>query len=146
MRHLWLALPVLATACTGGEITLEPPFLTWGEVDFQELRPDEGYFPQEVELRNTGSRALDIRLEEVDELHLKVGALLATQSPPTLPTLQPDSAQVITVAVWDYDIEAGERDTEVTGHLRLAADGMREPALLEWSFTPIRDIVVDTGR
>ena len=142
----WSVSLLLLSACSGGEITLEPPRLAWGEVDFQEDLPEEGFLPQEVQLRNTGSRPLDIRLGEVDEVHLKVGAFFATENPPTLPTLDPGSTHVVTVAVWGYDMEGGERDTEVTGTLRFLADGLSEPAALEWSFTPVRDIVIDTGR
>jgi hypothetical protein len=49
------------------------------------------------------------------------------------------------VAVWGYDLEAGERDTEVSGILEFVADGLREPAVLDWSFTPVRNIGGDSG-
>jgi len=139
-----LALALLLGACTPNELTVTPQRIAWEEIDFQQARPDGGYLPQEISVRNDGSRALDVEIVGFDEEHLLLGALLASEEPPTLPTLEPGSQHVLTVAVWDY--LAGERDSLVEGAFDLVAPGVKEPVTIEWSFTPVREIVVDTSR
>lgn len=143
--RIFLGLSVFLVGCSKGEVSPSPASLVWGEVNFQDARPADGYEPQELSLQNTGKKALDLQVEGFDEFHLSLGAHLIAESPPTLPTLEPGSAVVITVAVWDYDIDAGERDSEVSGAFQVSAGALREPVSIPWTFTPVRDFGDDTG-
>lgn len=135
---------LLALLACRGEIEVTPTRIAWDEIDFMEPRPDLGYLPQQVTVENTGRRDLELVIAGFDADHLLLGAHLVDEDPPTLPALAPGSAHVLTVAVWAY--LDGERDTRVEGSFRVTADGLGEDGVVEWSFVPVRNIPVDTGR
>ena len=135
---------LLLSACSSGQLSVSPTNIAWGDVDFQQTLPTEGYDPQTITVVNEGSRDLDITVVGFDTDRLLLGALLVQEQPPVLGTLQPDQTVLLTASVVDY--LDGERDTEVTGAFSLDADGLGEPVEITWSFTPIRNIIVDTGQ
>ena len=126
-----LVLALLATACSPAELTVSPEALHWGELDSHQERPDEGYGATDISLRNDGDRPLVVEIRDFDDFHLQLGANLTGEP------LQSGQQLVITVGVAAYDIEGGERDTE--------ASALSDPVAVPWSFTPVRNIPVDTG-
>jgi hypothetical protein len=133
----WTVVALLATAaCGAAEIEVEPDTLAWGEVDFAEPRPDDGYDARRVTIRNVGSRPVDLALRNVDETRLLVSGQF-TQGY-QLPTLEPERSLVLTVGVWAY--VPGEWDTLVEGHFRVRGDQLRDDVPVSWSFTPVRNL------
>ncbi len=137
---------ILCACADPGALVISPNPLNFDEVDFNLPMPDEGYHLTEVFLQNETKEELVITIDNLDTDHLLLGAALVGETPPTLSPLAPGSYQNITLSVWNYDIEAGERDTLVNGSISFTADGMKDPAMLEWSFTPVRKWAEDTGR
>ncbi|TVQ91319.1 MAG: hypothetical protein EA397_09665 [Deltaproteobacteria bacterium] len=135
MRSIWL-LTLLLVGCGSGELAVSPAALDFGEVDFHQERPDEGYDALEVVLRNDGSRPLDLSIRSFDSERLQLGARFEEE--PSLPRLEPGSQQVITVGVWAY--RPGEWDQLVEGSFRIHGDQLRDPVAVPWSFTPVRNM------
>lgn len=134
---------VLLCGCARGALALDPPELRWGEVDFQAepLDCEGGCDPMTATLRNEGSGELPLRLPDgYDGEHLCIAGF-DPEEPLELGVLAPGSSYVLEISVCGY--LAGERDAEVSGALRLDADG--EQVLWPWAFTPVRDFGEDTG-
>lgn len=142
MRAEWL-LPLLVGCGGGSKLVIDPTRLDFGEVDFQQERPQTGYAPFELTIQNPTKHDVDVRIEDFDDTRLFLGAFLASSDPPTLPPIAGGSYAVITVAVWDY--ADGERDTIVEGRFQIAADKAGDPIDVPWSFKPVRIIGPDTG-
>jgi hypothetical protein len=136
----------LLSACGGGSgnvATATPSQLDWGEIDFQQDMPDEGYDAVDFTVSNDGKADLDIVLRGFDTTRLRLGApLLVRADPPTLPTLSPGQSMVMRLGVYAY--ADGDRDTLVSGSFELEAAGIKDPTSVPWSFTPIRIIDTDT--
>ena len=132
-------------ACGGADLSVSPVSLDFGEVDFQQTRPDAGFDPLPVTITNNGKDPVDLVIENFDSTHLLLGAQLVVDDPPTLASLEEGQQAVLTVAVWDYDVAAGERDSLVKGSFDLNASNLKDPLVVSWSFTPIRNIGGDTG-
>jgi len=144
---LWFLAPIGLFGCgDGGELVVTPNPLAFGEVDFNLPMPDEGYHITEIFLQNDTKNELNITIQQLDDDHLLLGAPLISESPPSLGPLAPGSFQTVTLAIWNYSIEGGERDSLVTGTLSLHANELKNPATLDWSFTPVRIWDEDTGR
>lgn len=139
-----IALLLLA-ACGSpdGSIAVAPDALDWGKVDFQADLPAEGYDARSVEVTNTGDAPIDVEINGFDTDHLVLGAILALDAPPTLPTLEPGSTQLLTVGVGGY--LDGERDTVVEGSFLLDSPDLAAPVEVTWAFEPYRDLDDDTG-
>lgn len=144
-RMRWLPVVVVLSACgkPPGELLVSPTEIDWDAIDFQEDLPAEGYDARQVVVTNEGDRELSVTLSDFDTSRLILGALLDSEDPPVLPTMDPGDQQVITIGVWNY--EDGERDTTVSGSFTFTAEGLDEGVTFNWSFIPIRDLVGDTG-
>ena len=133
----------LLAACSGGDLLASPTSFDFGEVNFQQERPPQGYEARDLVLTNNTGRSLDIAFTGVDDDHLFIAApVFVTSNPPTLPSLDPEDTVVVTVAAWDYEL--GELTTEVSGTFRIEANGV-DPIVVPWSFTPVRQQVEDTA-
>jgi len=140
-------LPLLALfllGCSGDRLYVSPTVMEWGEVDFQQEQPPEGYDAQILLIRNDRGGSLVVLLEDFDGLRLVLGAPdLTSGDPPRLPALRAGESHVLTVGVGGY--EPGERDTLVSGEFTVTTENQRHAAEVQWSFTPVRNIPVDTG-
>ncbi|MFH1463906.1 MAG: hypothetical protein ABIO70_05950 [Pseudomonadota bacterium] len=147
MRSLPCALLALLSACTPeeGVLVLDPPSLDWGEIDFQQSMPLEGFDQREVNLINDGVKDLTIRIPGYDRVHLCLEGFEDQEGIVELPTLSPGSRYILLPAVCGYDVEAGEIGTTFHGRLQFVNDGTDPVELLEYSFTPVRHIGDDTG-
>lgn len=126
---LWLG------ACGSAEIEVQPSTIDWGEVDFAQPRPDDGYDAREVTLRNVGSRPLDVELRGVDRTRIVIGGRFDDRD--RLPTLEPDQSFILTVGVYAY--VPGEWTELVEGAFQVHAPQLRDSIPVEWSFTPVRN-------
>ncbi len=132
----WSALVLFAAACGCAEIEVEPTTIDWGEVDFAQPRPDDGYDARDVTIRNAGDRTVTITVRGVDEERLLVSGQF--EDGYRLAPLEAGQTAVLRVGVWAY--VPGEWDTLVEGSLRITGDPLRDEIPVAWSFTPIRDL------
>jgi hypothetical protein len=124
------------SACGGGGvITVDPVRLTWGEVDFMEEMPAEGYSSTALTLSYEGDEEIELVLEELDFDHLCAPGF--TGAPASLGLLSGGQSFSLFIGVCDYIEEEGERDTEVSGQVRFSAEGIDEIPVVPWSFTPV---------
>ncbi len=148
--HTMRSIPLLAVllcACAGDEgvLVLDPPSIDWGEVNFQEVMPMEGYDQREVDITNEGVRDLEIRIPSYDRVHLCMEGFEDQEGIIQLPSLSPESRYVLKLSVCSYDMEAGEIGTTFEGRIQLINDGADPVEMIEYSFTPVRDQGGDTG-
>ncbi len=134
---------LLLVACGGDPLVVTPTNIQWGEVDFQEDMPVDGYDAQQVILQNTGNKELQFRVTGFDESHLQLGAIWQDAGSYTLLPTAGGSSNVLSVGVIDYEL--GELTTEVSGSFSITADGLRDPVVVSWAFTPVRKFSGDTG-
>ena len=133
---------VLFIACTVPEVTPFPSKLEFGEVDFQQSMPEEGYQATELEITNTGEKEVTLEVISFDFEHLCLEGY--TSVPATLSSLSASSKFTLLVSVCDYIEEAGERDDLLTGNIVIDYGG-EESLQIPWSFTPVLNIASDTG-
>jgi hypothetical protein len=138
------SLAVFLLGCSGDRLFVAPTVLDWGEVDFHQEQPPEGYSAQTLLIRNERAGSVEVLLDDFDDLRLVLGAPnLTSDDPPRLPPLRSGDSHVLTVGVGGY--EPGERDTLVSGAFTVTTDNQRHAVGVQWSFVPIRNIPVDTG-
>lgn len=147
MRTPAALLTLLAAACARDEAVLvvDPPSIDWGEVDFQQPMPMEGYDQRAVDLINDGAKDLTVRIPGFDRLHLCLEGFEDQEGVIELPALSPGSRYVLLLAVCGYDMEAGELETSFQGRVQLVNDGADPVEMLEYSFIPVRNLGDDTG-
>lgn len=139
---------LLAVACRApGSLQVDPDALDWGEVDFYEEMPEGGYDPTTLTLTNTGERSLEVTLPGFDHEHLCLEGFTDDQEDVALPTLEPGSTYLLVVGVCGYRVEgsSSERDTLVEGEITFTHGGEGSPVAVPFSFTPVKNIPVDTG-
>jgi len=129
----WLGLVSLC-ACSSTEISVDPMQIAWGQVDFNEARPDAGYSPINLEITNDGASEVEVVILGIDSDRLNLQGRLDTNDPPTPPPIAEGATAILTVGVWGY--EPGEWDTAVTGIFQVVADDVSVD--VAWSYTPIR--------
>ena len=146
MRWL-IGLPLLV-GCGGGEapvvIELTPATLAFGEVDFVEAMPDEGYGAQYVEIRNVGEENLDITIPGFDGDRICLEGFDDPDQTINLPTLSSQQLYALKIGICGY--LPGELTSEVTGTIRLDNDSQQGSVELVYTYTPVTNIPIDTGR
>lgn len=126
---------LLLAACGSAELSTSPESLTFGEIDFNEDRPDGGYAPLELRLSNIGSRDLDLTLPSVEDRRLIIGARF--EESPRLPTLEPGQDTVLTIGIAEY--EPGELTTTVEGTFLIRGEQLRDDVRVPYSYQPTRN-------
>ena len=122
-------------ACNGGELKAFPSSLSWGEVDFRQSMPEDGYNPQALDINNTGKGPVDLELKYYDDEHLCLQGF--SSYPESLGTLEEGESYNLVVGVCNYIEEEGERGQEITGEIEISHSGNNSPTLISWSFTPV---------
>ncbi|MBW2255221.1 MAG: hypothetical protein JRI25_11555 [Deltaproteobacteria bacterium] len=136
-------LALLLLGCSGDRLYVAPTVMEWGEVDFQQEQPPEGYSAQTLLIRNERAGSVEVLIEDFDDRLVLDAPNLTSGDPPRLPPLRSGASHVLTVGVGGY--EPGERDTLVSGEFTVITENRRHAAGVRWSFIPIRNIPVDTG-
>jgi hypothetical protein len=129
----------LLTACglEMGEIYVTPTNIDWGDIDFLETTPPEGYMAVALLITNTQRPSVTVEITDFDSDHLILGAVFDDGVNPSF-TLSTLEQAVITVGVGDY--ADGERDTLIEGSFKLTSEQLVEASTIQWSFKPILDL------
>ncbi len=137
MALLALAAGALSTGCKDGDpasLSVTPADIAWGEVDFQQDMPTEGYDERSINLTNGADEDVTVEVVELDLDHLCSPGIPDT--PFEIGTLTPGQTLSFFVSVCEYSREDGERDSEQTGTVAFSSStGGR--AETTWSFTPV---------
>ena len=123
----------LILACSSSEIIAFPSKLDFGEINFIDSPPPEGFNAQDVELKNVGSSDALISLVSADNTRLCLDGI--QEVPLELGTLASDESYFLRVGVCDYIEENSERDSEINGTLSFEVDG-QDGLEVPWSFIP----------
>lgn len=135
-----VAAGILSTGCKAGDptsLSVTPTEMAWGEIDFQQDMPAEGYDEQAIMLTNEASEEVVVEVLDLDLDHLCSPGI--PETPLEVGTLGPGETLGFFVSVCDYSREEGERDTEQRGTMAFgsSAGGRAE---VPWSFTPVEVI------
>ncbi|MEC7948621.1 MAG: hypothetical protein VX265_13735 [Myxococcota bacterium] len=135
-----LAAGTLSIGCKAGDptsLSASPTAVAWGEIDFQQDMPVEGYDEQAIMLTNESSEEVVVEVLDLDLEHLCSPGI--PETPLEIGTLGPGQTLGFFVSVCDYSRERGERDTELRGAMAFgsSAGGRAE---VTWSFTPVEVI------
>lgn len=134
----WIWFVALFVGCSRGELTISPNPVEFGEIDFNQDKPDSGYNVQEIFLQNSGDEDLELVIFGVDDTRILLSGQFSTENPRTLMSIGPGQYHTLNLGVIGYNVEAGERDTLVEGAISVDAPNLKEAQLLRWSFTPVR--------
>jgi hypothetical protein len=143
MKHVHFLCATVLAACSSGTLTVSPNPVEFGEIDFNQDKPDSGYNVQEIFLQNEGETALELTIYNVDDTRVLLTGQFLTTNPLTLMSIEPGQYHTLNLGIMGYNVEAGERDTLVEGSIMIDAPNLKEAEALSWSFTPIR--VFDDG-
>ena len=125
-----------------GQLGVFPSALDYGEVDFLDEMPEEGYASTELRLTNSGEVPLALTLATLDLDHLCAPGFGSV--PADLVELEPEESYSLFIGVCAYSAEGGERDSEVRGQIVIESDDLDGPVSVPWSFTPVLGLG-DTG-
>jgi len=139
---------VLAGCSSEVELTALPSSITWGEIDFIDTVPENGFSPQLIKLSNTGEEEitsisidrLDGNINQTCPPSMECNRLCVQgyeNTPIDLGSLEPGDNSTFFVAVCEYVVETGERDDEVSGKIEISHSGTNSPTTIKWSFTPV---------
>lgn len=145
-RQVGLLVVVLA-GCGGKstELEISPPQVNWGELDFAEEPPDEGFEPVQLVIKNVGDNDVEVELTGFDFERLCAPGYSAV--PASLGNVTAGGSVAVSVGVCGYSAEAGDRDSLVSGTIDVGVVDGEGSASARWSFTPVLDLGGDdTGR
>lgn len=128
---------LLACSPEMGNIKVAPTNIEWGDIDFVESVPPDGYMAVALSITNTDRPPVTIEIEGLDTNHLVLGAVFDDGVNPIF-TLETLEQAVLTIGVGNYD--DGERDTLIEGSFKLTSEQLLTPTTITWSFTPILDL------
>jgi hypothetical protein len=137
----------LLLGCGGdesGSIHLIPDTLSFGEVDFVEVMPAEGYGAQYVEIHNVGDARLNITIPGFDGDRICLEGFEDPEKTIELPELASGQLYALKVGICGY--QAGELTSEVTDSITLNTDGNPATSQIVYTYTPVTNISIDTGR
>ena len=137
---------VLLLGCTKTEITYTPNVIEWGEINFHNSMPENGYDEQNIVFQNVGKKQISLLVLGFNtEYFCIVGE---DGSEITISDLEPSQIFEISVAVCDYIEEEGQRDEFLEGEFEILDQTKNSPeriGSIEWSFTPVVNILEDNG-
>ena len=120
-------------------ISLSPTSVSWGEINFADAIPADGYAPTQVVVDNESDEELSLSLANFDWDYLCLVGFSDTGETLELATLSGQTSFVVQLSVCNYNPDQGERDTEVSGQILLKAEQEKQTTelTLPWSFTPV---------
>ena len=127
-------------ACKDSTLTALPAEVAWGDIDFAQSIPTDGYDSQDILIRNTGEKTVSAEILSFDFDLLCLSGF--TEAPIDLGELEPDNEFILTVGVCGYNEEGG-RDVLVEGSIDISYD--KDSLNIPWSFTPVFNITEDSG-
>ena len=133
----------ILAACSAPELHARPDDLDFGEVDFAQEMPSEGYELQDVTLQNKSDSTLSLYITNFDFEHLCLQGF--SEIPADLGSINPGSSYALYVSVCDYIEENGERDDLIEGEITIEYND-KYTLQIPWSFTPVLNLSTDTAR
>ena len=136
---------VLLLGCTKIDFEYSPKVIEWGEINFYDDMPENGYEEQNIVFRNTGEKQISLNVSGFDkEYFCVVGE--TEEDFVNITELESNQIFEISVSVCNYIEENGERDTEISGTFQIFDQNKKQDiGSIEWSFTPIIQILGDSG-
>ena len=152
-------LAYLLIGCAApSELSALPSSIQWGNIDFAQPMPEEGYSAETISLKNTGEEDIDeIIIEDLqndfqvsgeagvcppneDCNHLCLQGFDATPASLLQGSLPPGETFNAVISVCNYIEQAGERDDNITGNIEISFSGSDKPIYIDWSFTPVQNL------
>ena len=152
-------LAYLLIACAEpSELSAMPSSIDWGNINFTESMPEEGYSAETITLTNTGEKDIEeIIIEDLQEdfqvsgeagvcppnedcNHLCLQGFDTTPASLLQGSLPAGETFNAVVSVCNYIEQTGERDDELTGKIKISFSDSDKPIYIDWSFTPIENI------
>ena len=136
---------VLLLGCTKTEFEYSPQVIDWGEINFYDDMPENGYEEQNILFRNNGEKQISLNVSGFDKEYFCV--VRETENDfINIEELNPNQIFEISVSVCNYIEESGERDTEISGTFQIFdSNKNKDVGSIDWSFTPIIQILGDSG-
>jgi hypothetical protein len=126
---------VLVIACKESTLNALPTEVSWGEIDFIQTPPDEGFEVQNITIKNTGETTVSAEIVSFNFDFLCLSGF--TTTPADIGELEPDSEFILSVGVCGYAVEEGTGNL-TTGSIDVDYD--KETLSIPWSFTPVLTI------
>ena len=137
---------VLLLGCTKTEITYTPDVIEWGEINFYDDMPENGYDEQNIVFQNIGKKQISLFVSGFDSEYF---CLLGQERDSiSLSNLEPNQIFSVSVSVCDYIEENGQRDEELNGTFEIFDETQgtqKKIGTINWSFTPVINILGDSG-
>ena len=136
---------VLLLGCTKTEFEYSPQVIDWGEINFYDDMPDNGYEEQNIMFQNNGEKQISLNVSGFNKEYFCVIGQTENDFV-NIEVLNPNQIFEISVAICNYIEENGERDTEISGTFQIF-DSNKDTNVgsIDWSFTPIIQILGDSG-
>ena len=136
---------VLLLGCTKIDFEYSPQVIDWGEINFYDDMPENGYEEQNIVFRNIGEKLISLNVSGFNKEYFCV---VGETEDDFINITELESNQIfeISVSVCNYIEENGERDTEISGTFQIFDQNKNQDiGSIEWSFTPIIQILGDSG-
>ena len=136
---------VLLLGCTKIDFEYSPQVIDWGEINFYDDMPENGYEEQNIVFRNIGKKQISLNVSGFNKEYFCV---VGETEDDFVNITELESNQIfeISVSVCNYIEENGERDTEISGTFQIFDQNKKQDiGSIEWSFTPIIQILGDSG-
>ncbi len=116
---------ILLGACASGSesFTISPEPVAFGEIDFAQRRPEEGFNPIAVTLTNTGESDVPLRLAAFDDSGICVEGYSHDLLPAVLGTVAPGSPFVLTLSICGCVQGGCEEGVEASTEVTISTDG-----------------------
>ena len=137
---------VLLLGCTKTEITYTPNVIEWGEINFYEDMPENGYGEQNIVFQNMGKKQISLLVSGFNSEYFCITK--EEKDYIYIDDLYPNQIFEVSVSVCDYMEEYGQRDEYVEGQFEIfdeTKDSKKKIGEIDWSFTPVIHILEDSG-
>ena len=136
---------VLLLGCTKTEFEYSPQVIDWGEINFYDDMPENGYEEQNIVFRNNGEKQISLNVSGFNKEYFCVVGETENDFI-NIEELNPNQIFEISVSVCNYIEENGERDTEISGTFQIFdSNNNKDVGSIDWNFTPIIQILGDSG-
>tara|TARA_B100000925_G_C21780567_1_gene376039 strand:- start:50 stop:466 length:417 start_codon:yes stop_codon:yes gene_type:complete len=136
---------VLLLGCTKIDFEYSPKVIDWGEINFYDEMPENGYKEQNILFRNIGKKQISLNVSGFNKEYFCVVG--ETESDfVNITELESNQIFEISVSVCNYIEENGERDTDISGTFQITDQAKNNDiGSIDWSFTPTIQILGDSG-
>jgi hypothetical protein len=137
---------VLLLGCTKLEVEYSPSNITWGDINFANSMPEDGYSEVNIQIQNMGEKQISLFVSGFNKEYFCV--LGEEEDSVSIEKLETNQIFEVSVSICDYIEENGERDTNITGEFQLFEQNDSTNTVvgtINWSFTPVINLLEDSG-